>query len=68
MTIQEHKNGRQFEFHRVDKCDPDIEYLTAYFGLENFPYDQLVCQNPEMKKLFFISEQVSNFLYSDPKH
>ena len=39
LTIQEMKDGRLFEFHRVERKDPDIEYIAAYYGLSNdFPY------------------------------
>ena len=32
---------------------------------DNFPVEQLVTQSSEMKKLYFISPQMSDFLYSD---
>jgi hypothetical protein len=68
-AIQEMRGGRQFEFHRVDPKDPDIEYLRAYYGLSaDFPYEQLICQNMQMNKLYFVSKQVSDFLYADPSH
>jgi len=60
-------DGKQFAFYRVDKNDPDVEYLKAYYGLsDDFPFEQLICQNQEMNKLYFISKEVSDFLYSDP--
>ena len=40
--------------------------MKAYYGLgDSFPYDQLVCQNTEMKKIFYISKEVSDYLYCD---
>ena len=66
LKIQEKSRKHTFEFTRCDPKDPDIEYLKAYYGLgENFPVDQLITQSDEMKKLYFISPEVSKFLYAD---
>ena len=66
MKIQEKSRKHTFEFTRCDPKDPDIEYLKAYYGLgDDFPVDQLITQSDEMKKLYFISPEVSKFLYAD---
>jgi len=58
-------NVKAFRFLRCDPNDPDIEYLKAYFGLENFPVEQLICQDEQMKKIFFVSKEISDYLYTD---
>ena len=51
---------------RADPNDPDMQFLKAYYGLEDFPYEQFICQTLEMKKIFYISKTLSDYLYSDP--
>lgn len=54
---------------RCDPKDADIEYIKAYYGLgEDFPSEQLITQSEDMKKIFFISKEVSDYLYSDSQH
>jgi hypothetical protein len=54
---------------RVDPSDPDIQYLRAYYGFSgDFPLNQLVTHNAEMKKIYFISEGVSRFIDLDPSN
>ena len=66
MQIQKKSRERNFEFLRCDAQDPDIQYLQAYYGLSaSFPVDQLITQSDDMKKLYFISPQLSKFLYAD---
>lgn len=66
LQIQKKSRNCSFEFTRCDPTDPDIEYIKSYYGLgENFPVDQLITQSDDMNKLFFISEQVSHYLYAD---
>ena len=51
---------------RCDPNDADIYYLRAYFGLtDDFPFKQLITQEESMRKIYFISKEVSDFLYSD---
>lgn len=38
LKIQEKDKDRAFEFVRADTNDPDIQYLTSYFGLKDFPW------------------------------
>lgn len=66
LEIQKKSRVCSFEFTRCDAADPDIEYLKAYYGLgADFPVDQLITQSDEMNKLYFISNEVSRFLYAD---
>jgi len=58
-------NIKAFKFLRCSPTDPDIEYLKAYFGLVNFPVEQLICQDEHMKKIFFVSKELSDYLYTD---
>lgn len=38
MIIQEKPTRKDFDFYRCDRNDPDVEYLRAYYGLEEaFP-------------------------------
>ena len=39
--------------------------MKAYFGLENFPVDQLIAEDEHMKKITFITEELSKYLYMD---
>jgi hypothetical protein len=50
---------------RADPNDPDVQYLKAYFGLENFPTEQLVSEDEHMKRISFISKELSDYLYMD---
>jgi hypothetical protein len=51
---------------RVDPTDADLQYIKAYFGLgDSFPTEQLICQDPSMKKVYFISKELSDYLYMD---
>ena len=66
LQIQKKTRLHSFAFLRCDPKDPDIEYLKAYYGLrEDFPVDQLITQSDDMNKLYFISPQISRFLYAD---
>jgi hypothetical protein len=66
LEIQKKSRVCSFEFTRCDTKDPDIEYIQAYYGLRaDFPVDQLITQSDDMNKLFFISSEVSRFLYAD---
>ena len=57
---------KAFQFIRGDDNDPDIQYLKAYFGLkDDFPTAQLVCHDQHMKKVYFISKEASDYLYTD---
>ena len=61
--------GRAFQFLRCDENDADIYYIKAYFGLkDSFPMKQLVCQDAHMKKVYFISKELSDYIYNDPNH
>jgi len=65
-VIQELGGGKKLAFQRVDPQDPDIQYIKAYYGLsDDFPMDQLICQNEEMKKISFISKSLSDYLYAN---
>jgi hypothetical protein len=65
-VIQQLGKGKKFAFLRVDPKDPDIEYIKAYYGLPgDFPMDQLICQNQEMKKIYYISKSLSDYLYTN---
>ena len=58
---------RAFQFLRCDENDADIYYIKAYFGLtDSFPYNQLICQDEHMKKTYFISKELSDYIYKDP--
>lgn len=66
LEIQKLTPLKPFQFIRGDDSDADIQYLKAYFGLTDaFPTSQLVCQDQHMKKVYFISKQVSDYLYAD---
>lgn len=66
MPIQLQSKVRAQTYLRADRNDADVYYLRAYYGLsEKFPYEQLVCSDQHMKKIYFISREMSDFLYSD---
>ena len=66
MLPLEIQKTKPFTFLRCDPKDPDIEYLKAYFGLnDDFDPRQLICSDPGMNKLSFISRELSDFLYTD---
>jgi hypothetical protein len=51
---------------RADAKDPDIEFIKSYYGLtDDFPIDQLISNDGHLKKISFISKEVSDFLYTD---
>lgn len=51
---------------RCDPADADIYYIKAYFGIKDtFPFKQLITQDPSFRKIYFISNEVSEFLYTD---
>lgn len=50
----------------MDPNDADLQYIKAYFGLlDSFPVEQLICQDPSMKKVYFVSKELSDYLYTD---
>ena len=65
--VQKDPRNRDFYFFRCEISDPDIEYIQAYYGLERgvFPTEQLITQSTDMKKLFFITKELSRFLHAD---
>ena len=63
--IQMKGKNKAFEFVRCDPKDPDIEFIQAFYGLENFPVEQLITQSSEMNKLYYIQKEVSDYLYAD---
>lgn len=66
LVIQTKNKQCSFEFTRCDSKDPDIEWIKSFYGItDDFPVEQLVTQSAEMKKLYYISPQLSKFLYSD---
>jgi len=66
LEIQKLTPAKAFQFIRGDDSDADIQYLKAYFGLsDSFPTAQLVCQDQHMKKIYFVSKEASDYLYSD---
>jgi len=66
MDIQKLSQAKAFQFMRCDPEDPDVQYLKAYYGLKpEFPTEQLVCQDANMKKVTFVSKELSDYLYSD---
>lgn len=50
---------------RVDPNDADVQYLKAYFGLKDFPTEQLVSEDQHYKRISFISKELSDYLYMD---
>lgn len=59
-------DGKQFAFQRCDPNDPDLQFIKAYYGLgDTFPTEQLICSSSEMKKVYYISKEVSDYLYTD---
>lgn len=68
-VIQELSADKASEFLRADPDDPDVQYIKAYYGLsDDFPTDQLISHNREMKKVYFISKEVSEYLYRDAQN
>mmetsp|Transcript_1037 Transcript_1037/g.1888 ORF Transcript_1037/g.1888 Transcript_1037/m.1888 type:complete len:466 (+) Transcript_1037:576-1973(+) len=58
--------SRQFEYIKVPRKDPDMEYLMAYYGLsKEFPVDQLIAPNEEMKKIYFVTKPLMRFMSAD---
>jgi len=51
---------------RCDPKDPDIEYITTYYGLtEDFPLDQVFTYSQSMNKLLVVNKGLSDLLYAD---
>lgn len=66
LIIQD-KKSKDFNFYRCDSLDADVEYLRAYYGLnEQFSCDQLVTQDTSlMNRVMYITKELSQFLYAD---
>ena len=51
---------------RANDDDPDIQFIKSYYGLgSDFPTEQLVSSDEHFKKIYLISKEVSDFLYTD---
>ena len=51
---------------RCDPTDPDIEFITTYYGLtKDFPVDQIFTYSSTMNKLMVINRGLSDVLYAD---
>ena len=68
VVIQNDPKLKDFNFFRCEISDPDVEYVQAYYGLEQniFPTEQLITQSPQqMKKIHFITKSLSRYLHAD---
>ena len=68
MIIQNDPKLKDFNFFRCELSDPDVEYVQAYYGLEQgvFPTEQLITQSPQqMKKIHFVTKSLSRYLHAD---
>lgn len=51
---------------RCDPKDPDIEFITTYYGItDEFPLDQIFSYSETMNKLFIVNKGLSDLLYAD---
>ena len=67
LTIQADK--QDFRFFRCDPKDPDSEYISAFYGLRDFPSEQLITGSmTEMKKVSYMTKELNQFLQADSKH
>jgi hypothetical protein len=66
LQIQTLGKTTAFSFVRADPADPDIQFIKSYYGLtDDFPTDRLISSDQHFKKIYFISKEVSEFLYTD---
>jgi len=66
-VIQKDTGAKEENFYRCQLTDPDCEYIQSQYGLEKgeFPTEQLVTQSTDMKRVIFISKELSRFLQAD---